>query len=109
MMVLRTSSLFCIFLIKLLYDGEKRIVVVFALPELAVDEHHEFYIAVEAEFLVGLTVDVVTEDIAKPFLPHVDAREHDIIAVERCLELQGHTCHDGVDMFLFMQLGIADT
>lgn len=56
----------CVFIIELLYHWQEGVVVVFAVAELAIDEHHEFHVAMEAQLVVGLTVDVVSEDVAQP-------------------------------------------
>ncbi len=62
----------------------------------------------EAQLVVGLTVDVVSEDVAQPFLSHVDARQHHVVAVEWGLELQVHPCHDWVHVFFLVQFGVAN-
>lgn len=73
------------------------LVVILAVGQLAVYYAHKVYRTLEAELVVRGAVDVLLEHVAQPFFPYVEARVELVVAPQRCLELEVHACHDGVD------------
>ena len=71
-------------------------VILPAVCQLAVNEAHKVYHALEAELVVGGAVDVLLEYVAQPFLLYVEARDELVVASQRCFILQVHPCYHGV-------------
>ena len=69
------------------------LVVVFAITQSSIDEAHQFYGSLEAEFLIVSTEDVLMEDISYALLFQPQAGEEFIVALQWHLVLQVHASH----------------
>ena len=87
--------------------AQQRLVVLFAIAELAIDEAHQLHCGAEAESLVGGTEDVLVEDVSHSLLLQPEARDKLVIALQWRLVLQVHASHHGIHT-LAVHLGEAE-
>ena len=81
----------------LLYIVFECLVVFRTVGEFAVDDADEVDYALEAEFVVGCTVDVLVEHVFYSLLGEVETGDELVVALQGRLELQVHSCHHGID------------
>ena len=86
-------------------ESESSVVVV-AVAQTTVDEAHQFHGASETEPSVVLSEYVLIEDIAQALFLYGEFGDEVVVAPQRCLVLQVHACHHGVDALL-VQFGEA--